>query len=34
LRRIETAQRRVNGVIGTLYCGLGLGVASDALRRL
>lgn len=33
LRKIETAQRRVNGVIGTLYCGLGLGVAMDALRR-
>lgn len=34
VRRIETAQRRVNGVIGTLYCGLGLGIGVDALRRM
>ncbi|MCF6317435.1 MAG: hypothetical protein L3J30_14430 [Marinosulfonomonas sp.] len=34
MRKIEAAQRRVNGVIGTLYCGLGVGVAADALRRL
>ena len=34
LRKIEAAQRRVNGVIGTLYCGLGIGVAADALRRM
>lgn len=34
LRRFEVAQRRVNGVIGMLYCGLGLGVATDALRRM
>ena len=34
LRRIETAQRRVNGVIGTLYCGLGLGIGIEALRRM
>lgn len=34
LRRIETAQRRVNGVIGTLYVGLGLGIGMDALRRM
>lgn len=34
LRRIETAQRRVNGVIGTLYCGLGLGIGFDVLRRM
>ncbi len=34
LRRIETAQRRVNGVIGTLYCGLGVGIGLDALRRI
>jgi len=32
--KIESSQRRVNGVIGTLYCGLGIGVATDALRRL
>lgn len=34
LRRIETAQRRVNGVIGTLYVGLGFGIGLDALRRI
>lgn len=34
LHRIETAQRRVNGVIGTLYCGLGFGIGMDALRRM
>lgn len=34
LRRIETAQRRVSGVIGTLYVGLGLGIGMDALRRM
>lgn len=34
LRRIETAQRRVNGVVGTLYVGLGLGVGVEALRRM
>ncbi len=34
MRKIEVAQRRVNGVIGTLYCGLGVGVAADALRRM
>ncbi len=34
LGRIKTAQRRVNGVIGTLYCGLGLGIGMDALRRM
>lgn len=34
LRRIENAQARVNGVIGTLYCGLGLGIGFDALRRM
>ena len=34
LRRMQKGQRRVNAVIGTLYCGLGIGVATDALRRL
>ncbi len=34
VRRFQSAQRRVNGVIGTLYCGLGLGVAVDAVRRI
>lgn len=34
LHRIETAQARVNGVIGTLYCGLGFGIGMDALRRM
>ncbi|WP_456388648.1 LysE family translocator [Profundibacter sp.] len=34
VQRFQLAQRRVNGVIGTLYCGLGLGVAADALRRI
>lgn len=34
LRRINAAQRKVNGVIGALYCGLGLAVATDALRKI
>ena len=34
VRKIERAQRRVNGVIGVLFCGLGVGVAADALRRI
>ena len=34
VRRFQSAQRRVNGVIGTLYLGLGFGVGLDALRRM
>jgi threonine/homoserine/homoserine lactone efflux protein len=34
LTRVSGAQNRVNGMIGTLYSGLGLAVAWDALRRI
>ena len=34
VHRFQRAQRKVNAVIGTLYCGLGGGVAMDALRRV
>lgn len=34
VRRFQSAQRRVNAAIGTLYFGLGLGVGMDALRRM
>jgi len=33
VRRFQAAGRLVDAIIGTLYCGLGLGVAADALRR-
>ena len=33
MSRMQKGQRRVNAVIGTLYCGLGIGVALDALLR-
>lgn len=33
VRRYQSAQRRVNVVIGTLYCGLGLGLVVAAIRR-
>lgn len=34
VQRFQAASRSITGVIGALYCGLGIGVASDALRRL
>lgn len=34
VRRFQSAQRRVNAVIGTIYFGLGIGIATDALRRI
>ena len=33
VRKFQAAGRLIDGIIGTLYCGLGLGVAVDALRR-
>lgn len=32
--RFQQARRKVTTVIGTIYCGLGAGVAADALRRM
>lgn len=34
VQHYQAASRSITGVIGVLYCGLGLGVASDAIRRL
>ena len=34
MSRMQKGQRRVNAITGTLYCGLGIGVAMDALRRI
>lgn len=34
VNKFQAANQKVNAVVGTLYCGLGLGVAADALRRL
>ena len=33
VRKFQAARKPINAAIGTLYCGLGLGVAVDALRR-
>lgn len=34
LRKFQLARRKVTATVGTLYCGLGVGVAVDALRRI
>ncbi len=34
VRKYQSASRAVNGAIGVLYCGLGLGLAYDAVRRI
>lgn len=33
VQRYQSASRAITGAIGVLYCGLGLGVAMDAMRR-
>jgi threonine/homoserine/homoserine lactone efflux protein len=33
VQRYQAASRVITGAIGVLYCGLGLGVATDAMRR-